>query len=121
MRIEGRAALPEIGRFASNTLMPNYGLFDVVMFLAAFTFASSFILGLFVRVAGFGGLVAGLALWLGVYGEVAGGVLEPHLQGVAALEQPRRRLRFPFREKARQQPLEGDALLEAGKVGGFLR
>ena len=73
-QVAGRAALPEIGRFASDAVMPNYGLFDVLMFLAAIVFASSFILGLFVRVAGFGGLVAGLALWLGVYGEVAGSV-----------------------------------------------
>ncbi len=73
-QVAGRAAWPEIGRFASDVVMPNYGLFDVLMFLAAFVLASSFILGLFVRVAGFGGLVAGLALWLGTYGEVAGGV-----------------------------------------------
>ncbi len=73
-QVAGRAALPEIGRFASDAVMPNFGLFDVLVFLATITFASSFILGLFVRVAGFGGLVAGLALWLGLYGEVAGGV-----------------------------------------------
>ncbi len=73
-QVAGRAALPEIGRFASDVIMPNYGLFDILVFLAACLFASSFILGLFVRVAGFGGLVAGLALWLGVYGDAAGGV-----------------------------------------------
>ncbi len=73
-QVAGRAALPEIGRFATDVMMPNYELFDLLVFMAAFLFASSFILGLFVRVAGFGGLVAGLALWLGVYGEVAGGI-----------------------------------------------
>ncbi len=45
-QVAGRAALPEIGRFASDAVMPNYGLFDVLMFLAAIVFASSFILGL---------------------------------------------------------------------------
>ena len=68
----GRAAVPHFARFVDHVVLPHFGVFDPLLFLVAFGFATAFILGLFVRVAGIGSLLAALALWLGFYDQRPG-------------------------------------------------
>lgn len=71
-QVAGRAAYPQLARFVTDVVLPHFSLFDPLVFLAEFAFAASFILGLFVRVAGLGSLAACLAVWLGLYDQRAG-------------------------------------------------
>ena len=66
--VPDRAAFPEAGRFAADVLLPHFGLFDPLAFLATFAVGAALILGLFVRLAGLAGLVMAAALWCGLYG-----------------------------------------------------
>lgn len=70
--VPDRAALPQVAQFAAETLLPHFGVFDPLAFIAAFGVAAALILGLFVRVAGLVGLVMAAALWCGLYGAPAG-------------------------------------------------
>lgn len=74
LQVPDRAALPEVARFATETLLPHFGLFNALAFLATFGVAAALILGLFVRVAGLVSLAMAAALWLGLYGAPAGDV-----------------------------------------------
>ena len=71
-QVAGRAALPQLAQFAADVLLPRFSLFDPLVYLAEFGLATAFILGLFVRLAGLVSLVAGLTLWLGLYGQRPG-------------------------------------------------
>ncbi len=71
-QMAGRAAFPQLGRFVSDVLLPNFGLINPLVFLAEFGFATALILGLFVRLAGFGAMVFALTLWLGIYNQRPG-------------------------------------------------
>ena len=70
--VPDRAALPQVGQFAAGTLLPHFGLFDPLAFLATFGVAAALILGVFVRVAGLVGFAMAAALWLGLYGPPQG-------------------------------------------------
>ncbi len=67
-----RAALPQLAQFTTDVLLPRFALFDPLVYLVEFGFATALILGLFVRLAGLGSLVAALTLWLGLYGQRPG-------------------------------------------------
>ena len=71
-QMAGRAADPRLAGFVSDVLLPHFALVNPLLFLAEFGFATAFILGLFVRIAGFGSLLMGLTLWLGVYDQRPG-------------------------------------------------
>ena len=71
-QMAGRAALPRLAQFATEVLLPHFALFNPLVYLAEFGFATAFILGLFVRLAGLGSLLMGLTLWLGLYGQRPG-------------------------------------------------
>jgi uncharacterized membrane protein YphA (DoxX/SURF4 family) len=62
-----RAAFEFHREFVANVLLPNLHLFAPFVFLAEFTFAVSFILGLGVRLAAALGVLFVLQLWLGIY------------------------------------------------------
>ncbi|RYB04762.1 DoxX family protein [Lichenibacterium ramalinae] len=70
--VPDRAALPQVARFATDALLPHFGVFDPLAFLAAFGVAAALILGLLVRVAALVGFAMAAALWLGLYGAPAG-------------------------------------------------
>ncbi len=69
-----RAAAPEVALFASEKLLPHFGVFDPLAFLVTFAVAAALMLGLFVRVAGLVSLLMAAALWLGLYAAPAGDV-----------------------------------------------
>ena len=71
-QMAGRAALPSLARFVDGAVLPHFALLNPLLFLVALGLATAFILGLFVRIAGLVSLVAGLALWLGLYGQRPG-------------------------------------------------
>ena len=71
-QMAGRAALPQLAQLTTDVLLPRFALFDPLVYLVEFGFATAFILGLFVRLAGLGSLVAALTLWLGLYGQRPG-------------------------------------------------
>ena len=71
-QVPDRAALPQVAGFASDTLLPRFGLWNPVAFLAGFGVAAALILGLFVRVAGLCSLIMAALLWLGLYGAPTG-------------------------------------------------
>ena len=71
-QVPDRAALPQVAGFASETLLPHFGLWNPLAFLAAFGVAAALILGLFVRIAGLLSLVMAALLWLGLYGAPTG-------------------------------------------------
>ena len=71
-QMAGRAAFPQLGQLVSDVILPNFGLFNPLVFLAEFGFATAFILGLFVRIAGLGSMVMCLTLWLGIYNQRPG-------------------------------------------------
>lgn len=71
-QMAGRAAFPQLAQFVSDVILPNFGLFNPLVFLAEFGFATAFILGLFVRIAGLGSMVMCLTLWLGIYNQRPG-------------------------------------------------
>ena len=71
-QMAGRAAVPQLAQFVGDTIVPHFAVFDPLVFLAEFGFATAFILGLFVRVAGLGSAVMGLTLWLGLYDQRPG-------------------------------------------------
>lgn len=71
-QMAGRAAYPQLSAFVNDTILPHFAVFDPLIFLAEFGFATAFILGLFVRVAGLGSLAMSLVLWLGIYNQRPG-------------------------------------------------
>lgn len=71
-QMAGRAAFPQLAQFVTNVMLPHFGLFDPLIFLAEFGFATAFILGLFVRIAGLGSMAMCLTLWLGIYNQRPG-------------------------------------------------
>ena len=71
-QMAGRAAYPDLSRFVTDVLLPHFALFNPLVFLAEFGFATAFILGLFVRLAGLGSLAMSLTLWLGIYNQRPG-------------------------------------------------
>ena len=71
-QMAGRAAWPQVSGAISDVILPHFGLVNPLVFLLEFGVAAALILGLFVRVAGLVTLIAGLGLWLGLYGERPG-------------------------------------------------
>jgi hypothetical protein len=71
-QVAGRAAVPQLASFVGDVVVPHFSLFDPLAFLVAFGFATAFILGLFVRVAGIASMIVALALWVGLYGQRPG-------------------------------------------------
>ena len=71
-QVPDRAALPQVAGFASETLLPHFGLWNPLAFLVGFGVAAALILGLFVRIAGLFSLVMAAMLWLGLYGAPTG-------------------------------------------------
>ncbi len=71
-QMAGRAAFPQLASFVDGTILPHFALFDPLVFVAEFGFATAFILGLFVRIAGLGSMVMCLTLWLGIYNQRPG-------------------------------------------------
>ena len=71
-QMAGRAAFPQLSAFVSDVVLPHFGLVNPLVFLLEFGVAAGFVLGLFVRVAGLLTVLAGVALWLGLYGERPG-------------------------------------------------
>ena len=64
-----RSAVPAIATRVSDTLLPNFGLANPLLFLVAFLVAASFILGAFVRIVGFAALALTIPAWLALYGD----------------------------------------------------
>ena len=64
-----RSAEPVLATIASETLLPNFGLVNPLLFLVTFLVAASFILGAFVHIVAFGALILTVAAWLGLYGD----------------------------------------------------
>lgn len=71
-QMAGRAAFPPLGQFVTDALLPHFALFNPLVYLAEFGFATAFILGLFVRLAGLGSVAMCLTLWLGIYNQRPG-------------------------------------------------
>ena len=71
-QMAGRAAFPQLAQLVDEVILPHFAIFNPLVFLAEFGFATAFILGLFVRVAGVGSMVMCLTLWLGIYNQRPG-------------------------------------------------
>ena len=61
------AAFPFYGEIVGRVLLPNFNLFDPLVFFAELVFATSLILGLGVRLTGALGVLFVLNLWIGLY------------------------------------------------------
>ena len=66
-QMAGRAAFAVHRDFVANVVLPNFALFNPLVFLAELGFAASFLLGLFVRLSSVGAILLCANLWLGIY------------------------------------------------------
>jgi uncharacterized membrane protein YphA (DoxX/SURF4 family) len=66
-QMAGRAAFEVHRSFVANVILPNFNLFNPLVFLAELTFATSLILGFGVRIASVLAILFSLNLWLGIY------------------------------------------------------
>ena len=71
-QMAGRAAFEIHREFVANVILPNFLIFDPLVFLAELTFAASLILGLGVRLVSSVALIFVLNLWLGIYNKREG-------------------------------------------------
>ena len=71
-QMEGRAAFEVHRKLVTDVILPNFAIFNPLVFLAEFGFASALILGLFVRLAGVGAALFALTLWIGIYNQRQG-------------------------------------------------
>jgi uncharacterized membrane protein YphA (DoxX/SURF4 family) len=68
-QMAGRAAFEVHRSFVANVIIPNFNLFNPLVFLAELTFATSLILGFGVRIASVLAILFSLNLWLGMYND----------------------------------------------------
>jgi len=66
-QMAGRAAFEIHRNFVANIIIPNFNLFNPLVFLAEFTFATCLILGFGVRIVSILAILFSLNLWLGIY------------------------------------------------------
>jgi len=66
-QMAGRAAFEIHRNFVANIIIPNFNLFNPLVFLAEFTFATCLILGFGVRIVSILAILLSLNLWLGIY------------------------------------------------------
>lgn len=68
-QMEGRAAFEFHRELVTNLYLPNFGFFNLVIFLTELTFATCLILGFGVRLIGTIAVLFSLHLWLGIYND----------------------------------------------------
>jgi uncharacterized membrane protein YphA (DoxX/SURF4 family) len=68
----GRAALALHRDFVNTVILPNFDLFNPLVYLAELWFAATLILGLFMRLAATAAALFTLNLWLGIYNQRPG-------------------------------------------------
>ena len=66
-QMAGRAAYAVHRDFVQNVILPNFSIFDPIIFFCEFGFACSLITGFCVRLASLGAILLNLNLWLGIY------------------------------------------------------